>query len=115
MILFSYVDALVLLPHRYVFMCFSVSDGLRGGQSIYVVGDFVALHLTDGICSCSGMITLPYAHLCKPGTSKWFQDFSGLLSWIDQFSLGPNEEGSKRGMTVLEGAGILARGTGSCT
>ena len=31
---------------------------------------------------------------------------SGGLSWIDQFSLSPNEEGSKRGVTVLEGAGI---------
>ena len=77
MILFSYVDALVLLPHRYVFVYFSVSDSLHGGQSIYVVSDFVALHLTDGICSRSGIITLPYAHLCKPGTSKWSQDFSG--------------------------------------
>ena len=37
------------------------------------------------------------------------------MSQIDRFSLGPNEEGSKRGVTVLEGAGILARGTGSCT
>ena len=76
MILFSYVDALVLLTHRYVFMCFSASDGLRGGWSIYVVSDFVALHLTDGICSRSGIITSP-SHLCKPGTSKWSQDFSG--------------------------------------
>ena len=77
MILFSYVDALVLLTHRYVFACFSASDGLRGGWSIYVVSDFVALHLTDGICSRSGIITLSCAHLCKPGTSKWSQDFSG--------------------------------------
>ena len=37
------------------------------------------------------------------------------LSQIDRFSLSPNEGGSKRGMTVLEGAGILARGTRSCT
>ena len=27
------------------------------------------------------------------------------MSRIDRFSLGPNEEGSKRGVTVLEGAG----------
>ena len=27
----------------------------------------------------------------------------------------PYEGGSKRGVTVLEGEGILARGTGSCT
>ena len=38
-----------------------------------------------------------------------------MVSRIDQFSLSPNEEGSKRGVTVLEGAGILARGTESCT
>ena len=37
------------------------------------------------------------------------------VSRIDRFSLGPNEGGSERGVTVLEGAGILARGTGSCT
>ena len=38
-----------------------------------------------------------------------------VLSRIDRFSLGPNEEGSKRGVMVLKGAGILARGTESCT
>ena len=37
------------------------------------------------------------------------------LSRIDRFSLGPNEEVLRGGVTVLEGAGILARGTGSCT
>ena len=44
---------------------------------------------------------------------NWRQGLS--LSRINWFSLGPNEEGSKRGVTVLEGAGILARGTRSCT
>ena len=28
------------------------------------------------------------------------------VSQIDRFSLGPNEEGSKRGVTVLEGQGF---------
>ena len=38
------------------------------------------------------------------------------LSRIDRFSLGPNKEVLRGGVTVLrEGAGILARGTGSCT
>ena len=40
---------------------------------------------------------------------------SNLLSRIDRFSLGPNEEGSKRGRDGSRGAGVLARGTGSCT
>ena len=37
------------------------------------------------------------------------------LSRIDRFSLGSNEEVLRGGVTVLEGAGIPARGTGSCT
>ena len=48
-------------------MCFSASDGLRGGWSIHVVSDFVTLHLTD-IYSCSGIIASSCAHLCKPGS-----------------------------------------------
>ena len=39
----------------------------------------------------------------------------GELSRIDQFSLGPIEEGSKRGRDGSRGAGVLARGTRSCT
>ena len=38
-----------------------------------------------------------------------------VLSRIDRFSLGPNEEGSKRGCDSSRGAGVLARGTRSCT
>ena len=37
------------------------------------------------------------------------------LSQIDRFSLGPIEEGSKRGRDGSRGAGVLARGTRSCT
>ena len=37
------------------------------------------------------------------------------LSRIDRFSLGPIEEGSKRGRDGSRGAGVLARGTRSCT
>ena len=40
---------------------------------------------------------------------------SAYLSRIDQFSLGPIEEGSKRGRDGSRGAGVLARGTRSCT
>ena len=36
------------------------------------------------------------------------------LSRIDRFSLGPIGD-SKRGVMVLEGGRVLARGTGSCT
>ena len=50
----------------------------------------------------------------QPNIGKHSRD-TGRLSQIDRFSLGLIEEGSKRGVTVLEGAGILARGTGSCT
>ena len=39
----------------------------------------------------------------------------GGLSRIDRFSLGPIEEGSKRGRDGSRGAGVLARGTRSCT
>ena len=38
-----------------------------------------------------------------------------VLSQINQFSLGPNEEGSKRECDGSRGAGVLARGTRSCT
>ena len=41
---------------------------------------------------------------------KYFKE----MSQIDRFSLGPIGD-SKRGIMVLEGAGILARGTGFCT
>ena len=37
------------------------------------------------------------------------------LSRIDRFSLGPIEEGSKRGRDGSRGAGVLARDTRSCT
>ena len=37
------------------------------------------------------------------------------VSRIDWFSLGPIEEGSKRGRDGSRGAGVLARGTRSCT
>ena len=40
---------------------------------------------------------------------------SRFLSRIDQFSLGPIEDGSKRGRDGSRGAGVLARGTRSCT
>ena len=39
----------------------------------------------------------------------------GEMSQIDRFSLGPMRGVLRGGVTVLEGAGILARGTGSCT
>ena len=41
--------------------------------------------------------------------------YHGHISRIDWFSLGPIEEGSKRGRDGSRGAGVLARGTGSCT
>ena len=40
--------------------------------------------------------------------------FRWNLSRIDRFSLGPIRD-SKRGVMVLEGGMVLARGTGSCT
>ena len=42
-------------------------------------------------------------------------DISEWVSRIDWFSLGPIEEGSKRGRDGSRGAGVLARGTRSCT
>ena len=39
----------------------------------------------------------------------------GRVSRIDRFSLGPIEEGSKRGRDGSRGARVLARGTRSCT
>ena len=56
-----------------MFSCASVR--LRG-WTIYVVIDFVALQLTD-VCTCSVVIASSCAHLCKPGTFKWSQGFSG--------------------------------------
>ena len=44
----------------------------------------------------------------------WHPD-GHALSRIVRFSLGPNRGVLRGGVTVLEGAGILARGTGSCT
>ena len=47
--------------------------------------------------------------------NKHYTTFANRLSRIDQFSLGPIEEGSKRGRDDSRGAGVLARGTRSCT
>ena len=57
------------------------------------------------------------AHIIPQSLQCSHEHFYNIVgvSRIDRFSLGPNEEGSTRGVTVLEGAGILARGTRSCT
>ena len=56
--------------------------------------------------------SMPYAF---DKLANWMLLRSVCLSRIDRFSLGPIEEGSKRGCDGSRGAGVLARGTRSCT